>query len=278
MVMSHGIGLPTVGGFGDVHALVDLAVAAEQRGWDGVHLWDHLLYHEPGWPVASSVVAAAAIAAATSHVRIILTVALPRRQVQDVAQDTAGIDALSQRRLTVLATLGSMDREYTEFGLDDDLRTRGRVLDERLHRLRELWSQWAPAPIPIWCGGRWPNKPGLRRAARCDGAMPTFADQRSAGASIEQFVAAASFLRHLAPSGFDIAVEGATDGPDEAQRVAAYADAGATWWVEALGWWRGDMAAAMSRVIAGPPTRPDSEVHDRTPLPKQGPSGQATEQ
>jgi hypothetical protein len=41
-------------------------------------------------------------------------------------------------------------------------------------------------------------------------------------------------------------LEGATDGPDQAQRVARYADAGATWWIEALGWWRGDNNAAMS--------------------------------
>jgi len=129
-----------LGEFGDVHSLVDLAVAAETHGWDGVHLWDHVLYHEAGWPVASPVVAAAAIAAATSRLRIVLTVTLPRRQVQDVAQDTAGIDALSGRRLTVLATIGSMDREYSEFGLDADLRARGRALDERLRRLVELWS------------------------------------------------------------------------------------------------------------------------------------------
>src|SRR4051794_24810801 len=98
MVMNYAVGPHTVGGFGDVHTLVDLAVAAERHGWDGVHLWDHVLYHESGWPVASPVVAAAAIAASTSRVRIILTVALPRRQVQDIAQDAAGIDALSRRR------------------------------------------------------------------------------------------------------------------------------------------------------------------------------------
>ena len=276
MVMSYAVGLPTVGGFGDVHSLVDLAVAAEQHGWDGVHLWDHVLYHESGWPVASPVVAAAAIAASTSRVRIILTVALPRRQVQDVAQDAAGIDALSKRRLTVLATIGSMDREYTEFGLDADLRTRGRALDERLHRLVELWSQWAVPPIPIWCGGLWPHKPGLRRAARFDGAMPTFADQRSAGATIEQFAAAASFMRRLAPDGFDLALEGATDGPDQAQRVARYADAGATWWIEALGWWRGDKRAARSRISGGPPAQRDGDSHESTPLAKQVGTGQAS--
>jgi alkanesulfonate monooxygenase SsuD/methylene tetrahydromethanopterin reductase-like flavin-dependent oxidoreductase (luciferase family) len=57
-----------------------------------VQLWDQVLYHEPDWPVTSPVVAAAAIAAATTRLRIILTAALPRRQVQDVAWDTAAID------------------------------------------------------------------------------------------------------------------------------------------------------------------------------------------
>src|SRR5262245_22814359 len=151
MTVKYAIGLPTVGEFGDVRWLVDLAVTAERHGWDGVHLWDHLLYHEPDWPVASSIVAAAAIAAATTRLKIILTTTLPRRQVQDVARDSAAIDALSGRRLTVLAIIGSLDREYTDFGLDADLRARGRVLDERLARLTDLWSQWGTPHIPIWC-------------------------------------------------------------------------------------------------------------------------------
>src|SRR5262245_60626536 len=104
--MRRAIGLPTVGEFGDVRALLELAVAAERHGWDGVQLWDHLLYHEPGWPVASPTVTAAAIAAATTRLRILLTVVLPRRQVQDVAQDTAAIDQLSGGRLTVVAAIG----------------------------------------------------------------------------------------------------------------------------------------------------------------------------
>jgi hypothetical protein len=37
---------------------VELAVLAEHSGWDGVHLWDHLLYHDPEWPVASPVATA----------------------------------------------------------------------------------------------------------------------------------------------------------------------------------------------------------------------------
>jgi alkanesulfonate monooxygenase SsuD/methylene tetrahydromethanopterin reductase-like flavin-dependent oxidoreductase (luciferase family) len=246
----YAIGLPTVGQFGDVRALLDLAVAAERHGWDGVHLWDHVLYHEPGWPVASPTVAAAAIAAATTRVRILLTVAVPRRQVQEVAQDTAAIDALSGRRLTLVATLGSLDSEYTEFGLDPDLRARGRAMDERLDRLRELWREWGAAPVPIWCGAFWPRTAGLRRAARFDGAMPIFEAQREAPVPVEAVAGCAAFV-----PGKDLALEGFTDGPADADRLAPYAAAGTTWWIEALGWWRGDLATATARVAAGPPRR-----------------------
>src|SRR4051794_8958776 len=100
MDVKYAVGLPTVGEFGDVDTLLTLAVTAERHGWDGVQLWDHVLYHEASWSVTSPVVAAAAIAAATTRLRIILSTALPRRQVQDVARDTAAIDALSGRRLT----------------------------------------------------------------------------------------------------------------------------------------------------------------------------------
>ncbi|XVU27610.1 LLM class flavin-dependent oxidoreductase [Actinoplanes sp. CA-054009] len=243
--MKYAVGLPTVGEFGDVRALTELAVAAERHGWDGVHLWDHLLYHEPGWPVTSSIVAASAIAAVTSRLRIVLTVALPRRQVQDVAQDTASLDALSGRRLTLLATLGSMDREYIEFGLDPALPARGRALDERLGTLTALWDRWGVPRIPIWCAGRWPNKAGLRRAARFDGAMPTFEAQRDRNVPPGDFAAAAAFV-----GGGDIALEGAATS---AAQIAPYAAAGMTWWVEACGWWRGGRSAAAERIIQGPP-------------------------
>jgi alkanesulfonate monooxygenase SsuD/methylene tetrahydromethanopterin reductase-like flavin-dependent oxidoreductase (luciferase family) len=249
----YAIGLPNVGEFADIQTLVDLAVSAEEHGWHGVHLWDHILFHEPDWPVTSPVVAASAIAAATRRLEILLTLTLPRRQVQDVAQDTAAIDALSGRRLTVVAVLGSMEREYSEFGLDPDPRARGRLLDERLSRLTDLWQEWSVPRIPIWCGGRWPNKPGLRRAARFDGAMPTFAGQRAGPVPVDEVAQAAAFVRGLAPEYVDIAIEGASDGPSAAGHVAPYAAAGATWWVEAFGWWRGGPDVAASRITAGPP-------------------------
>ena len=251
--MRRAIGLPTVGEFGDVRTLLDLAVAAERHGWDGVQLWDHVLFHEPGWPVVSPTVTAAAIAAATTRLRILLTVVLPRRQVQDVALDTAGIDQLSGGRLTVVAAIGSMDSEYADFGLDPDLRVRGRTLDERLARLTDLWAEWKVPSIPIWCAGRWPNKAGLRRAARFDGAMPTFGRLPSQNVPVDEFADAASFVRGLATGTVDIALEGATSPATAAAQIAPYAAAGATWWIEALGWWRGGHREALARITDGPP-------------------------
>jgi alkanesulfonate monooxygenase SsuD/methylene tetrahydromethanopterin reductase-like flavin-dependent oxidoreductase (luciferase family) len=249
----YAAGLPNVGEFGDARVLTDLAVAAERNGWDGVHLWDHVLYHEPDWPVTSPFVAASSIAAVTSRLHIILTINLPRRQVQDVAQDTAAIQALSDGRLTIVTIIGSMDREYADFGLDPDLRARGRALDERLSQLTSLWQDWHVRSTPIWCGGRWPSKPGLRRAARHDGAMPTFADQRARNVPPEEFAAAASFVGRLTAGPIDIAVEGATSGPADAALLTPYAAAGMTWWFEALGWWRGGVSGAASRIQLGPP-------------------------
>jgi alkanesulfonate monooxygenase SsuD/methylene tetrahydromethanopterin reductase-like flavin-dependent oxidoreductase (luciferase family) len=253
MVIRYAVGLPTVGQFGDVHFLTDLAVAAEQHGWDGVHVWDHVLFHDRDWPVTSATVAAAAIAARTSRVRIIMTMTLPRRQAQDVAQDAAAIGELSGGRLTLLTILGSMDEEFTEFGLDPSPRARGRALDERLERMGELWSQWNVPRPPIWCGGLWPHRAGLRRAARYDGAMPIFENQRLRNVDPGDFAAAAAYVRERATGEPDLVLEGATGPATAAAQVAPYAAAGLTWWVEALGWWRGDRPAAAARVTQGPP-------------------------
>lgn len=94
---------------------------------------------------------------------------------------------------------------------------------------------------------------GLRRAARFDGALATFAGYHTRNAPVPDVAAAAAFIRGLSASRPDIAVEGATDAASAAEHIAPYAAAGITWWVEALGWWRGDLAAAADRIAQGPP-------------------------
>jgi alkanesulfonate monooxygenase SsuD/methylene tetrahydromethanopterin reductase-like flavin-dependent oxidoreductase (luciferase family) len=260
MTVSYAVGLPNVGEFADVGVLTQLAVAAEEHGWDGVYLWDHLLYHS--WPVASSTVALSAIAAGTTRVRLgILMLALPRRRVPVVARETASLDVLSNGRLVFGAGLGSVDAEYADFGENPDLRARAALLDAGLARLVDLWSSFEPRPvqqprIPIWCPGRWPARAGFRRAARWDGAMPTFASYgRDVPVPVDEFAAVVRFLESERGSvdGFEIALEGWTTPATAAATVASYVDVGLTWWVEAMGWWRGGVDEARARIATGPP-------------------------
>ncbi|WP_211255518.1 LLM class flavin-dependent oxidoreductase [Actinocatenispora sera] len=280
MGVSYAVGLPNVGEFGDPRTLLELAVAAEESGWDGVFVWDHVLYHEPDWPVANSVVALSAIAARTRRIRLApLMTALPRRRVQVVAREIATLDVLSGGRMIFGAGLGSMDREYAAFGENASLRARARRLDASLSVLADLWagdavSRGEPVPVeqvsmrptpvqrprpPIWCAGRWPATAGFRRAAAWDGVMPIHTDYgrgtimpASTLGEIRDLIA----TRRNGMQGFDIALEGRTEPATATETIAPYVRGGLTWWVEAMGWWRGGVREAWSRILAGPPDSP----------------------
>jgi len=275
------VGVPCVGPFGDPRLLVDLAVATEEAGWDGFFLWDHLLWSDPEGHVADPTVVISAVAGRTERIRIgIMVNMLARRRPAKVARETVTLDVLTGGRLTVGAGLGSLPAEFTAFGESADPRVRAARLDESLHLLDAFWAgqpvtfhgeyltatdvTMLPRPvqrprIPVWCGGRWPAKPPFRRAARWDGMMPTHADY-GLGETMPpgelRAVIGYTLERRTAAGPFDVALEGRTDGAaaDRGGRlVTSYAPAGLTWWVEALGWWRGTPADAMNRIRQGPP-------------------------
>ena len=275
------MGVPNVGTFGDPRLLVDLAVAAEEAGWDGFFLWDHLLWDDPQGHVADPTVVISAVAARTERIRIAIMVnSLARRRPAKVARETATLDVLTAGRLFVGAGLGTLAAEFTAFGESADPRVRAARLDESLHLLDALWTgrpvtfhgeyltaagvTMLPRPvqrprIPIWCGGRWPNKRPFRRAARWDGVMPVHTGyglgETMPPAELQAIVTYTQ--EHRKETGpFDVALEGRTDGSAAdrgGQLVASYVRAGLTWWIEALGWWRGTPAEAMARVRQGPP-------------------------
>jgi len=275
------VGVPNVGTFGDPRLLVDLAVAAEEAGWDGFFLWDHLLWDDPQGHVADPTVVISAVAARTERIRIAIMVnSLARRRPAKVARETATLDVLTAGRLIVGAGLGTLTSEFTAFGESADPRVRAARLDESLHLLDALWTgqpvtfhgeyltaagvTMLPRPvqrprIPIWCGGRWPNKRPFRRAARWDGVMPVHTGyglgETMPPAELRAIVTYTQ--EHRKETGpFDVALEGRTDGSAAdrgGQLVASYVRAGLTWWIEALGWWRGTPAEAMARVRQGPP-------------------------
>ena len=192
--MHHGICLANIGTYSDPRVGVRVAEAAEASGWDGVFIWDHLAFVW-GAPAADPWITLAAVAGATSRVRIGTAVTpVARRRPQVLAHEVATLDVLSGGRVVFGAGLGGSPVEFGKFGEPTDAAVRAAMLDEGLDLLRRFWSgdevthrgdhftvegvRLAPTPVqprvPIWIGG---NRPAsLRRAARWDGWLADSAD------------------------------------------------------------------------------------------------------
>jgi alkanesulfonate monooxygenase SsuD/methylene tetrahydromethanopterin reductase-like flavin-dependent oxidoreductase (luciferase family) len=161
----------------DPRVAARLAARAEERGWDGFFVWDHIAFSAPVRAVADPWVALAAVACATSRVRIgALVTPLSRRRVHKVARETATLDLLSSGRLIFGAGLGSVrNNELEPFGEVTDPRERARLLDAGLDALARYWAgEFEPVPVqqprpPVWIAGVWPNRRPVRRALRWDG-------------------------------------------------------------------------------------------------------------
>ena len=273
--MRHAVGIPNLGEYADPRVLADLAGLAERSGWDGVFCWDHLSRY--GEPATDPQVALAAMARATERVRLgAMVTPLARRRPAKVARETVALDQLSGGRLIVGVGLGAHDdEEFAAFGDPSDRVVRGQMLDEALEVVTALWTGkpvahdgacyrahtttgFRPTPvqqprIPIWVAGTWPARPAFRRAARYDGLFPTFR-----GVDLAQTVppaelaGAVEYARsHRDPTlpPLDVAIEGCTPGPAP---LDEYADAGLTWWVESIGWFRGTTGEMRRLIQAGP--------------------------
>lgn len=278
--MQYGLTIPNVGQFGDARILAELAVAAEASGWDGCFFWDHLLYHQRDWPVADPWIAVAAAAVQTRRIRVgVLVAALPRYRPWRLAKTVATLDLLSEGRLVFGAALGSIPDEYTAFGELADATIRAERLDEALDIVDQLWrgegvahhgvhydvvtEPLLPTPPqrprpPIWIGGRWPARRPFRRAARWDGVMPThigYSQGETISADDLVPIIGYTWAQRSSDAPFDVVLEGESPArhAEGAAMLAPYADLGLTWWVEKLGWWRGNLAEALRRIEAGPP-------------------------
>jgi alkanesulfonate monooxygenase SsuD/methylene tetrahydromethanopterin reductase-like flavin-dependent oxidoreductase (luciferase family) len=276
--MRYGLLAPVFGDYADARVLADLASDAEQTGWDGFFLWDHLttasspLTPELGVePIVDVWVALAAIALRTERVRLgPLVTPLPRRRPWQVAREAVSLDHLSDGRLILglgAGFPGLLAEDFAAFGDSTDARERAAMLDEGLEVITGLWTgepfrfagehyqltgaQLLPRPvqtprIPIWIGAFWPHHAPYRRAARWDGVFPALTN----GPSPEHLRDAVAYLRTQRTSDgpFDILAAGVTPGDEPPQ----WADAGATWWIEYLGPFRGTLADARRRVRQGP--------------------------
>src|SRR5829696_1737645 len=254
--MRLGLYIPLFDELADPALVARLCAEAEEAGWDGVFVWDHVRWREPVVDVADTQITLAAIASATERIRLgPLVTPLARRRPAKVARETATLDRLSDGRLTLGVGLGS-DRfgsEYSITGEELDDRWRARMLDEALEILQAAWSgelvqhrgehytvdgmRFLPRPVqrprvPVWVAGFPGKSRPMRRAAHYDGFFPVNLEDAD---QLAEIVARMGALRAEAgrapgePYEMVVALEPGVD-------PAPYREAGATWWLVAPEW------------------------------------------
>ena len=178
-----------------LEALVEVAQAVEQRGFDACWVTDHPMpVVEPGSPghhAWDPFTALAAVAATTSRLLLHTNlVVLPYRNPFIVAKAAATLDVLSGGRLILGLGAGYMEPEFAALGAD--LADREELMREGVEALAAAWSgkpvtlassRWRvdgnamlPRPVqtprpPLWRGGN--SRAAIRHAiAACDGWTP----------------------------------------------------------------------------------------------------------
>jgi alkanesulfonate monooxygenase SsuD/methylene tetrahydromethanopterin reductase-like flavin-dependent oxidoreductase (luciferase family) len=219
--------LPLFDQLADPAAVARLAAEAEEAGWHGLFVWDHLNWRAPVQQVADPWITLAAAAGVTERLRLgPMVTPLARRRPAKVARETATLDLLSGGRLTLGVGLGS-DRfgaELSATGEQLDDRQRGQMLDEALQILTAAWSgrpvehhgphytvdgiRFLPRPVqrpgvPVWVAGFPGNAAPMRRAARHDGFFPV---NLSRPDQVAEITATLAGLRQDPAAPYDIAV------------------------------------------------------------------------
>jgi alkanesulfonate monooxygenase SsuD/methylene tetrahydromethanopterin reductase-like flavin-dependent oxidoreductase (luciferase family) len=277
--MHYGIYLSTIGEFSNPLLLAELAHEAEDVGWDGAFVYDHI-----GQPnkVADPWIALSAMAMSTKRIKLGPVVTpVARRRPWKLARETVTLDQLSGGRLILGVGLGWSPHEFTTFGEQGDPRIRAEKLDEGLAILAGLWSgetfsfsgkhyhihdiAFLPRPvqtprIPIWVCGTWSNKKApFRRAARWDGiiAIAPISENRPILPHDVCDIKAYIKAHRDSTEPYDIVVILWSEGDDsesELQQVKTYADAGVTWWLEDLSTERfSTIGEVRNRLRKGPP-------------------------
>lgn len=273
--MKFGIVLPG----GTATQQLDLAVLAEETGWDGVFVWEAAYGVDP-WTLMG------AMAQRTSRVRLgTMLTPLPWRRPWKLASQAVTLDQVSNGRAIVAVGLGAVDDSLGTTGEETDRRARAAMLDDGIDVMQNLWAgnlrhegrvynvnlearaelrevaRPVNGRIPIWVVGAWPAPKSMQRVLRCDGLIPALM-----GRPFEQPNPAAirEILAWLHANGareeFDFVSEGQTpaDNPSASHdAVAPLAEAGATWWMETR--WQTPnyteeaLEGVRQRLRAGPP-------------------------
>jgi len=258
--------------WGDARDVAEMASVAEHNGWDALFVWEGI-YGTDAW------MSLTAAAMQTKSIRLgTLLTPVSRRKPWEVAGQAATLDRLSNGRLTLSVGLGAPDTGFASFGEETDRRTRAELLDEGLAIMCALWSgepvtfegkhyRITPSDFPsikhviqqprppVWCVGALVSPRSMHRALSWDGLLPQTVDNGIARqATLEELMAAMPAIRATAAERpYDIVIEGS----NQEHSPAAWASAGATWWIESL--WDAihgvdPVTASLDRLREGPPS------------------------
>jgi alkanesulfonate monooxygenase SsuD/methylene tetrahydromethanopterin reductase-like flavin-dependent oxidoreductase (luciferase family) len=263
--------------------LLRAALEAEEAGWDGFFLWDHLYFTWAPVPVPDSWSILAAAAGLTSRIKLGTNVtAVTRRRPQVLAKQLVTIDQISKGRVILGAGLGGIGygkgagEEFTSFGEPSDYQLLGRIANEALNIITGLWSGkpvkhkskyytvedviFQPTPIqkpriPIWIGAI--KTPALKRAAKYDGWItsgpcPSAGDP---GLTYEQVSEKLNKIKHYRKNSEPFDIVYALEFPEKGLRkhILRAREVEVTWMLDIISALRFNHDEVIDHIKRGPP-------------------------
>ena len=243
--MKIGIALPIFGKYAGRDEILETALAAEALGYDSIWVSDHVVvpdHHNVfGEVFYDPLISLGFIASATSRVELGTSVlVLPYRNPLVLAKSVSSLDALSEGRVILGVGSGWLKGEFKALGVDYS--RRGRMTDEYIEIMKELWTsespsykgehfsfsgiRFEPKPVqkphpPIWVGGE--SRRSVERAVKYgDGWHPVGLTPEEMGAGVREV---RSLLPDERKDGFVMSLrrnveinEGREFGPEETLR------------------------------------------------------------
>lgn len=175
--MKIGIALPIFGKYAGRDQILEASLAAEALGYDSVWVSDHVVVPDShnvfGDVFFDPLISLGFIASATSRIELGTSViVLPYRNPLVLAKSVSSLDALSGGRVVLGVGSGWLKGEFDALGVD--FARRGRMTDEYIEIMKELWTsdspsyegeyysfsgiRFEPKPVrkpypPVWVGG-----------------------------------------------------------------------------------------------------------------------------
>ncbi|MDH5403553.1 MAG: LLM class flavin-dependent oxidoreductase [Candidatus Heimdallarchaeota archaeon] len=273
--MKFGIFIPTMGKYADPIQVVEFAKLAENSGWDGVFVPDHIM-HGGSNPWLDANIMMAAIASNTKTIMIGSCITpVARRQPWQLAKELATLDVLSGGRIILGVGIGAPPSDFTSFGME--YKNMGEKLDEALEIVDLCWKgeifdydgnhyqlkdvRLLPVPIqqpriPILIGGRWPGNKPFIRGAKWDGMMP-ISKQWPEALTIEELRELTSFVNHERIKHSDkkgeLIIQLETSEMDNKNLLSSFNEIGVTWVLFSISPRKGSIEIMREKILEGPP-------------------------